>query len=388
MDEQRDKKKNLETILIVDDDPLNLTILNNLLKEKYAVKVANNGTNALKVANSDLSIDLILLDIIMPDIMGYEVCEKLKENSKLKDVPIIFTSALSETHEIVKGFQVGGVDYITKPFHPEEVNARVEVHLELKRAKNEIQSLLSKTLVGSVRLLIDVLTFSQPHLVQQSYRVRKYAKAMVQKLNLDAQESWSIELSTMLSHIGCIAVPKEVMDKVNKNQKLTTDELLAYNQYPVLGAKLLDNIPRLERTASIIKNQLANPNRVSFSKDQPEYLGSELLNLLIAFDSRLEQGEDEETAFHKAVQLVPRCPSKLFMTLKDVIEDQKGVNEHVVNIDKLIPGMVLAADVNMKNGMMLLTKDTELNMNLIDMLRRLNQQEACHTNVKIYSQPL
>ncbi len=213
-----------ETILIVDDDPFNLTILNNLLKSNYKIKVANNGENALKVAASDTSIDLILLDIIMPDITGYEVCQKLKEMPKLKDIPVIFTSALTETCEIVKGFDVGGVDYITKPFKPEEVNARVGVHLELKRTKNEIQSLLSKTLVGSVRLLVDVLTFSQPQLVQRSYRIRKYAKPILEKMKFDTQEAWNIELATMLSHIGCIAIPKEIMEKVNKQQKLTEAE--------------------------------------------------------------------------------------------------------------------------------------------------------------------
>ncbi len=130
---------------------------------------------------------------------------------------------------------------------------------------------------------------------------------------------------------------------------------------------------------------MTNPNRITFSKEQSEYWGCELLNLLIAFDTRLEYKEEEETAYHKAVQSNPRCPSKLYMTLKEVIEEQKGILEYTITIDKLIPGMILARDVNMNNGTMLMTKETEFNINLIDILKRLNLHEVCGDDVSVYN---
>ena len=367
----------LETILIVDDDALNLTVLSNLLKGKYRIKVANNGETALRATASDPKVDLILLDIIMPDMSGYEVCQHLKNDSVLKEIPVIFTSGLSETHDIVKGFEVGGVDYVTKPYHPEEVYARVEVHLELKRAKDEIKSLLSKTLVGSIRLLIDMLTITQPTLMQQSYRIRNYAKGILKKMNIDSQEAWSIELATMLSHIGCVTISKEIMEKVAANQKLSAGELDIYAQYPVLGARFLENIPRLERTAAIVKNQFINPNRIAFASDQIEYLGCELLNMLMTFDGRIKLGEEPAMAYQKTLQLLPRCPVSLTKALKDVIDDMSGANANKVSVESLESGMVLAADLKMQNGTVLLTKDTEMNHNLIDMIHRLNQQGVC-----------
>jgi len=126
-------------ILVVDDTPANLQVLAGMLKERgYKVRPAPNGRLALQAARGERP-DLILLDITMPDMSGYEVCEKLKEDEALRDIPVIFISALSETLDKVKAFAVGGLDYITKPFQMEEVLARVDTHLKLHRLQRELE---------------------------------------------------------------------------------------------------------------------------------------------------------------------------------------------------------------------------------------------------------
>jgi len=123
--------QNIPDILIVDDVPANLKVLGDILKsEGYKVRPVPNGTLALQVALKEKP-DLILLDIMMPDMDGYEVCRRLKESVLLKDIPVIFISALNDTKDIVKALQVGGVDFITKPFQAEEISARVKTHLKL-----------------------------------------------------------------------------------------------------------------------------------------------------------------------------------------------------------------------------------------------------------------
>ena len=126
-------------ILIVDDVPANLKILANLLEhEGYAVRPVLSGAHALESAEKEKP-DLILLDIMMPDMDGFEVCRLIKENQNLNDVPIIFISALNSTKDIVRALTTGGVDYITKPFRAEEVKARAATHLKLSRQRNEIE---------------------------------------------------------------------------------------------------------------------------------------------------------------------------------------------------------------------------------------------------------
>ena len=130
-----------QTVLVVDDAPENIAILCALLRGRYRTKVATNGANALEIASSkDGRPDLILLDIKMPDMDGYEVCRRLKENESLRDIPVIFLSALNETVDKVKAFSVGGIDYVTKPFHAEEVQARVETHLMTRRLQVELEN--------------------------------------------------------------------------------------------------------------------------------------------------------------------------------------------------------------------------------------------------------
>jgi len=127
-----------DNILIVDDLPANLQFLNSILAERgYQVRPAINGQIALKIAKKTLP-DLILLDIQMPGMTGYEVCEQLKANDKTRQIPVIFISALSEVFDKVKAFSVGGVDYITKPFQAEEVLARVETHLKIHHLQQQL----------------------------------------------------------------------------------------------------------------------------------------------------------------------------------------------------------------------------------------------------------
>lgn len=126
-------------ILIVDDLIENLHFLNDILtKQGYKVRSVTNGTMALRTVRNHPP-DVILLDIKMPDIDGYQVCSTLKSDEETSDIPIIFLSALNEVFDKVKAFQVGGVDYITKPFQPEEVIARIETHLTLQQQKYELR---------------------------------------------------------------------------------------------------------------------------------------------------------------------------------------------------------------------------------------------------------
>jgi len=136
-------------ILVVDDNQENLRVVNSLLKEEnYKIALALDGKSALKIIEKS-RIDLILLDIMMPGMDGFEVCRILKSDEKTRSIPVLFLTARSEVDDIVKGFNEGGVDYITKPFRKEELVVRVKNHVQLKLArdflvKNEIETRKSR----------------------------------------------------------------------------------------------------------------------------------------------------------------------------------------------------------------------------------------------------
>jgi len=134
--------KDKSTVLIVDDVRENIQVLGNFLeKQNIEIAATNNSQKAIQIANQ-ITIDLILLDIMMPEMDGFDVCKALKASDKTKDIPIIFITAKTETEDIVTAFELGGVDYIMKPINEKEVLARVLTHLELKKHRDHLEELV------------------------------------------------------------------------------------------------------------------------------------------------------------------------------------------------------------------------------------------------------
>ena len=132
------------TVLIVDDTPSNVALLSEVLRSEYRIKVAINGDKALQLAFSDDPPDLVLLDIMMPGLSGYDVCAQLKAEPKTRDIPLIFVTAMGEVDDETKGLALGGVDYVTKPISPPTVLARVKTHLALYEQKRQLGRLVAQ----------------------------------------------------------------------------------------------------------------------------------------------------------------------------------------------------------------------------------------------------
>jgi diguanylate cyclase (GGDEF)-like protein len=143
-----------DRILIVDDSPQNIKVLGTILKDEgYQINVAQNGKQALEIVEK-VSPELILLDIMMPVLNGYETCRKLKENPEIRDIPIIFLSAKIEPEDVVTGFEIGGADYITKPFNASILLARVKTHITLMKKSKQLKDISQKdglTLIANRR---------------------------------------------------------------------------------------------------------------------------------------------------------------------------------------------------------------------------------------------
>jgi diguanylate cyclase (GGDEF)-like protein len=131
-----------QRLLIVDDQPANVRVMAEALRDQYELYFATSGAKALEIAAAS-GIELVLLDVVMPDLDGFEVCRRLKSDERTNKIPVIFVTAREEISDEARGFDVGGVDYITKPVQPLIVRARVRTHLELKHARDLLESLAS-----------------------------------------------------------------------------------------------------------------------------------------------------------------------------------------------------------------------------------------------------
>jgi serine phosphatase RsbU (regulator of sigma subunit) len=161
------KPTSSHVLLLVDDDAENIEIVNSILGEKYQIRVATNGVKALELVNKEPTPGLILLDVIMPHMDGYEVCRHLKENPKTRDIPVIFLTGKTDVGDETRGFEVGAVDYIHKPFSPPVVTARVRTHLMLRDAHKTVAGQLAtmnNELEMARQVQLSILPKEIPHL--------------------------------------------------------------------------------------------------------------------------------------------------------------------------------------------------------------------------------
>lgn len=179
-----------QTIMLVDDSVDNLTLLNEILKPQYDLLTATDGLKALQILQTSKRPALILLDIIMPGMDGFEVCRRLKNNPQTAEIPVIFITGLIEREQIIRGFETGAQDYVTKPFYPPELLARVKTHIELKLRNEQLKS-LNATLEERIKLKTKQLRKSNKQLKELN---RDLDRANKQLLTLDRAKSRFIQI--------------------------------------------------------------------------------------------------------------------------------------------------------------------------------------------------
>jgi len=246
-------------VLIVDDTPENIYVLMGILRDDFEVSVASSGEKALKILSMVPDIDLILLDIMMPDIDGYEVCARLKADSKTAGIPVIFVTALASEENEAKGLELGAVDYITKPFNPALVSARVKNHLELKDYRDKLEELVREK-TSELEITRDAMIESMGLLAENRHletgshikRTMKYVRLLADKLKdhpryrdyLKEDIIEYIEKTAPLHDIGKVGVPDCILLKPGR---LTKEEYREMQKHARIGRNALSYAdPRLE----------------------------------------------------------------------------------------------------------------------------------------------
>ncbi|MEN9896359.1 MAG: hypothetical protein RLZZ66_8 [Pseudomonadota bacterium] len=248
-------------ILVVDDTPDNLIMMSELLKDDYKVKVANNGEKALKISQSQTPPDLILLDIMMPVMDGYEVCRQLKSNAQTQHIPVIFLTAKTDATDETKGLEIGAIDYITKPINPAILMARVKTHIDIKRMQDFLRnqnSFLEAEIIKRTReinAIQDVTIHAMASLAETRdnetgnhiRRTQNYVRVLAQKLRHHPRfahfldDDKIIELlykSAPLHDIGKVGIPDKILLKPGRFEP---EEFEVMKQHPALGRSAILN---------------------------------------------------------------------------------------------------------------------------------------------------
>lgn len=245
----------MEKILIVDDNRDNLQILSDLLSiENYDLYFAMNGEEALERMQK-AKPDILLLDVIMPVLDGYSTIQRIKENPDLSTTPVIFMTALSDEESIKKGFDLGGVDYITKPFFEKEVLRRIRTHLQLQQVVNNLDKKV-KEQTAAIQQLNEsfVLALEKANYYNDDdtgfhiKRVSHYARILAEGLGLSLDVCNEIYKYASLHDIGKVGIPDSIL---KKRAKLTTEEFAKMKRHSFIGFKMID-YPLIPDTAKNI----------------------------------------------------------------------------------------------------------------------------------------
>ena len=249
-------------ILIIDNSPEAIEVLNNALPKYYKRQFALSGEEAIELLNGSEELpDLILLDVMMPDMDGYEVCKLLKKDERTNDIPVIFLSALTDTRDKVKAFKQGGVDFIEKPFQIEEVRARVDTHLKLRFFQKEIENInsnLTQMVEKKAKEIIESQTatiFALAKLAESRdegtgdhlKRIQVFCRLIAEKLRIHSKYKGRInakfidilQKASPLHDIGKVGIKDAILLKPGK---LTPEEFEEMKRYTTIGASTLADV--------------------------------------------------------------------------------------------------------------------------------------------------
>ena len=224
----------MKKILIVDDEPVNLQLLRHALKDQYQLFFATSGQTAIN-ATLEHFPDIILLDIMMPEMSGFETCEIIKSNPITQHIPIIFITALEDTTSEVKGFELGAVDFIHKPISPLIVRKRVATHLSLVRL-----DLLEQAHHSTLFMLGEAGHYNDTDTGDHVFRMAAFAKIMANKLGLTSEKQRIIELAAPMHDMGKIGIPDSIL---KAERALTPVEWEVMKKHCEIGAQILSKDP-------------------------------------------------------------------------------------------------------------------------------------------------
>lgn len=238
-----DESVSKQTILVVDDSPENIDILNHILKKDYQVHVAINGEKALAIARSDNQPDLILLDIMMPEMDGYQVCEQLKSDYSTRHIPVIFVTARGAIVDETHGFELGAVDYITKPISPPIVKARVKTQLamhdqnrELANQVRERTKELDDTRLEIIRRLGLAAEYKDNETGMHVIRMSYYSRLIGAAIGMDIEDCENLLNAAPMHDLGKIGIPDHILLKPGK---LDAEEWKLMKKHAEYGSRII-----------------------------------------------------------------------------------------------------------------------------------------------------
>ncbi len=358
-----------DKVLFVDDEPNILSGIKRQFGRKYNITTANSGSDGIVTFTNEGPFAAVISDMRMPNMDGAQFLNAIRRMNS-QTVRIILTG-YSDLDSAVRAVNEGQIfRFITKPCPPNILESVVISAIEqyrLLRVKDEI---MEKTLQGTVNVLIDILELTNPVAFSRAKRIKHYVLEISKELKL--KNAWQFTVSAILSQVGCVTIPQEVLTKIYRDDSLSPHEEEMIKDYPKIGHSLLANIPHLEVVSKIIlKHQIeySRQKKQSTDKDDPIFIGSQILRVGADFDLFISRGLEKDEAIKAIKQHSGSVYNPDVVAALDCV-DVPFYKQAVQSmpVEKLKPGMILKEPVRTNGGVLLVSEKQEITPTVLALL--------------------
>jgi response regulator RpfG family c-di-GMP phosphodiesterase len=356
-------------VLCVDDEPRVLEGLTTLLSRSFEVVGACSAADALEIVRRGEPFAVVLSDMLMPETDGAAFLEKVQQVSA--DSVRLLLTGRSDIDTAVRAVNRGRIfRFLTKPCPPEELRGAIAAAAEQYRLITAERELLEQTLRGSINVLTEMLALTNPLAFSRTQRVRRLVRHMLPRFG--KEQAWELDVTAMLSQIGLVTVPEELLEKVDHGLLLTAAERYVYQRYPQVGQDIIGRIPRLETVAESIGLQQTRVDEYRSNGTRRQLpLGARILKAVIDFEERSAAGLDPRAVLREMQARRGWYDPQVLEALGEAVERlEHGTIEHELSLSELSSGMIVNQAVKTAKGVLLMEKGQEITFS--HLLRLLN----------------
>jgi CheY-like chemotaxis protein len=362
-----------EKILFVDDEENILHSIKRELRKRYDIDIATSGGEALETLKNKGPFAVIISDMRMPAMDGIQLLTTVKDTYP-ETVRLMLTGN-ADQETAIEAVNKGHIfRFLNKPCPTTTLVMAIALALRQYRLITAEKELLDKTLKGAITVLSEVLSLANPIAFSSGMRIKTLVVEIARSLGLG--NIWQYEIAALVSQIGCITLPQDILNKVYAGEKLNEEEEKMYLDHPQIGSKLLEKIPRLETVAAIVAHQTLDCRALEECRDLPEdvSIGAQILKIAIDFDQLHHCGWKRSEAIKKLEDEPDRYNGqflKILAGLKLGPEQEKVV---AVEVRDLTVGMIVERDIMATNGVLIAPKGQEMTWSLIKGLKNFRHQ--------------
>jgi response regulator RpfG family c-di-GMP phosphodiesterase len=366
-----------ERVLCVDDDPKVLQGFLRQVGDQFDMETASGGEEGLAVLAGKGPFAVVVSDMRMPGMDGVQFLARVKEQSP--DTVRIMLTGDADLSSAIEAVNRGAVfRFLTKPCEPDAFKLAIRSGLEYRCLMNAERTLLRDTLTGTMKLLTDVVSMVNPAAFGRASRIRRYVKHIAVQMQLP--DVWQFELAASLSQIGCVTLPRQVLDKLYAQEPLLPDEQKMYTGHPEVGRRLLENIPRLQAIAAMVERQQDPYWRYGAQDgnetDDRTALGSQILRVAIELDQLLMRGVAFDAAWHKLRAKKGEFNPEVLESLMDLRVGDGAKAVRMLSVADVQAGMIADQDIQASDGSILVPRNQEITYSVLLLLRAAARRQG------------